>query len=264
VSPGEIALRPLSWLGGEVADALAHIGDVATMVWRASVRAVRRPRQLEALELQVWKLGARSLVLSVTTALFAGMVVAFQFGYGLERFGAKIYIGQTTVTGLFRELGPILTALVVGARIGAGIAAELGSMAVTEQLDAIRALGADPLQRLVGPRLLATVIVLPLLTVCADLVGLGGAIFIAAVQYGIGPRLFLRGVYDFVDIGDFGSGLIKSVAFGLVIGAISCHEGMHAKNGTEGVGRATTRAVVGGALGCLIADVLLTKAMLSL
>ena len=213
---------------------------------------------------QVLQVGARSLALATVMAAFAGMVMAFQFGYGLERFGAKLYIGQTTVTALVRELGPILTALVAGGRIGAGIAAELGGMAVTEQLDAVRALGADPLQRLVAPRLLATTMALPLLAVCADAVGAGGGMVVAWLQYGVSPRLYVNGVYDFVTIGDFGSGLAKATVFGACIGAISCAAGLRARGGTEGVGRATTQAVVAGALVVLGADFILTKLMLTL
>jgi len=195
-------------------------------------------------------------------AAFAGMVMALQFGYGLERFGAKLYIGQTTVTAICRELGPILTALVVGGRVGAGIAAELGGMAVSEQVDAVRALGADPLQRLVAPRLLAVVVALPILTVFADLIGLAGGMLIARVQYGVSSRLYLRGAYDFVTIGDFSSGVVKSVVFALVIGGVACASGLSAKGGTEGVGRATTSAVVWSSLSVLAADVLLTKLLM--
>ena len=213
---------------------------------------------------QIYSVGVRSLGLVVTMAIFAGMVLAFQFGYGLERFGAKLYIGQTTVTALVRELGPILTALVAGGRIGAGIAAELGGMAVTEQLDAVRALGADPVQRLVAPRILAVAIVMPLLTVVADLVGTGGGLLVAWLQYGVPPRLFISGVESFVTIGDFTSGLFKALVFGVIIGAISTSAGTRADGGTEGVGRATTRAVVAGALSVLGADFLLTKLMLTL
>jgi phospholipid/cholesterol/gamma-HCH transport system permease protein len=212
----------------------------------------------------VQAVGVRSLGLVVTMAVFAGMVLAFQFGYGLERFGAKLYIGQTTVDALVRELGPILTALVAGGRIGAGIAAELGGMAVTEQLDAVRALGADPVQRLVAPRIIAVAIAMPLMTVVADAVGAVGGLLICWLQYGVPPRLFVTGVEDFVTISDFGSGLIKATVFGLIVGVIACSTGMRTSGGTEGVGRATTTAVVSSALTVLAADFLLTKLMLTL
>jgi phospholipid/cholesterol/gamma-HCH transport system permease protein len=167
------------------------------------------------------------------------------------------------VTALFRELAPLLTALIVGARVGAGMAAELGVMAVTEQIDAMRALGADPPQRLVAPRILATMIALPLLVVCADLVGFLGGMFIAAAQYDVAPHLYTRGVLDFIEVGDFGSGLFKSLVFGFIIGAIACHEGITTVGGTEGVGRATTRTVVASALCVLATDFVLTKLLIS-
>jgi len=164
---------------------------------------------------------------------------------------------------MVRGLGPSLTGLVAGGRIGAGIAAELGGMAVTEQLDAVRALGADPLQRLVAPRILAVAIAMPLLTVVADAVGFCGGLVVAWLQYGVPPRLFINGVYDFVTIHDFASGLFKALVFGVIIGVIACATGVRAEGGTEGVGRATTRAVVAAALTVLGADFLLTKLMLS-
>src|SRR5439155_13176852 len=135
--------------------------------------------------------------------------------------GAKMFIGQTTVAALFRELGPILTALVVGGRVGAGISAELGGMAVNDQIDAVRALGADPIRRLVLPRILAVTVALPLLTVCGDLIGALGGMLVAALQYGLSPSLYLQGVLDFVTVGDLLSGLLKSVVFGLIVGAVA-------------------------------------------
>jgi phospholipid/cholesterol/gamma-HCH transport system permease protein len=250
--------------GRAAEDALIRLGELATLSGRALGRAAQTRRHLGLIVYQLQQVGLRSLPLTVAMSVFAGMVLAFQFGYGLERFGAKLYIGQTTVTAIFRELGPILTALVAGARMGSGIAAELGGMAVTEQIDAVRALGADPLETLVAPRLVATTIALPLLAIIADVVGTAGGMAVASLQYDIGPRLFLNGVYEFVEISDFSSGLVKAVAFGFIIGAVSCREGLRATGGTEGVGRATTRAVVAIALGCLAADLVLTKVLLSL
>ncbi len=261
---GAAAARGFGWIGHELTETFAAFGQLFLLVSHAFTRIFRRPLQLRAFIYQIVQIGVRSLPLALTMAMFAGMVLAFQFGFGLERFGAKIYIGQTTVTALFRELGPILTALVVGGRIGAGIAAELGGMAVNEQLDAVRALGADPVQRLVAPRLVATMFTLPLLAICADIIGLLGGMAIAALQYGVSPRLFTRGVIDFVTVSDFASGIAKTLIFGLIIGAVSCHEGMRARGGTEGVGRATTRAVVSSALAVLAADFFLTKLFVAL
>jgi phospholipid/cholesterol/gamma-HCH transport system permease protein len=250
-------------LGRLTTDGVARMGEVTLVVGRAAARAFRRPIWFSSYIYQTLQVGVGSLPLAFTMSAFAGMVLALQFGFGLERFGAKLYIGQTTVTAIFRELGPILTALVVGGRVAAGIAAELGGMAVTEQVDAVRALGADPLQRLVAPRLFAVVVALPILTIFSDLVGLVGGMLMARVQYGVPSQLFLRGAYDFVTVGDITSGVAKSVVFALVIGGVSCTSGLAARGGTEGVGRASTSAVVWSSLGVLGSDVLLTKLLMS-
>jgi len=252
--------RALARLGDGVLGRVAGLGDFGATLGGALTRAGRmRPRELAD---ELVKAGVKSLPLTLAMSLFSGMVLAYQFGSGLERFGAKLYIGQTTVTALFRELGPILTALVAGARVTAGVAAELGGMAVTEQVDAVRALGADPRERLIAPRILAAAIALPLLTIVTDVVGTAGAVLIASLQYGIGPSLFLHGVYDFVTIGDFVTGIIKGAAFGVVVGSIACHFGVAATGGQAGVGRAATRAVVTVALAVLAVDFVLTKALL--
>ncbi|HEX9101541.1 MAG TPA: ABC transporter permease [Polyangia bacterium] len=256
--------RALGYVGHVTDAVVARVGALTLLLARTGRGVVARAVRPRDVAYQVQAVGVRSLGLVVTMATFAGMVLAFQFGYGLERFGAKLYIGQTTVTALVRELGPILTALVAGGRIGAGIAAELGGMAVTEQLDAVRALGADPVQRLVAPRILAVTIAMPLLTIVADAVGAAGGLVIGWLQYGVPPRLFISGVEEFVTIGDFASGLVKSAVFGVIVGAIASAAGLDATGGTEGVGRATTRAVVAAALSVLAADFLLTKLMLTL
>lgn len=259
----ERALKLAGTVGHYFVDGVvARLGRGALLLGRTVEGVLRRSVRVRDVAYQVQAVGVRSLGLCMTMAVFAGMVLAFQFGVGLERFGAKLYIGQTTVTALVRELAPILTALVAGGRIGAGIAAELGGMAVTEQVDAVRALGADPMQRLIAPRLIAVAVALPLLTIVADAVGFVGGLIVARLQYGVPVRLFVNGVYDFVTIGDFVSGLVKSVVFGVIVGAIATSSGVRASGGTEGVGRATTRAVVASALTVLGADFILTKLLL--
>jgi phospholipid/cholesterol/gamma-HCH transport system permease protein len=251
-------------LGGRIDGTVIQLGRGAQLAGGSLWRVVRHPARLSIFVYQMMQVGVRSLSLGIAMSVFAGMVLAFQFGFGLERFGARLFIGQVTVTAIFRELGPILTALVVGARVGSGIAAELGGMAVTEQIDAVRALGADPLTELVAPRIVACTLSLPLLAIVCDVVGVGGGMLVASLQYGVGPRLFLNGVYEFVTIDDFLSGLVKSVFFGFLVGVISCHFGVRATGGTEGVGRATTRAVVTISLASLFADYLITRVLVSL
>lgn len=259
-----LPLRAVVWVGLGVENMAARLGRVAIIVGQTTRGLFHRAVRLSDIVYQVQAVGVRSLALTATMAGFAGMVLAFQFGYGLERFGAKLYIGQTTVTAIVRELGPVLTALVAGGRIGAGIAAELAGMAVTEQIDAVQALGADPLQRLVAPRLFAVTLALPLLCVCSDIIGFFGGLVIAWLQYGVPPRLYVNGVYDFVTISDFSSGLLKAVFFGFIVGAVSCASGLRARGGTEGVGRATTRAVVASALTVLGVDFVLTKLLMTM
>ena len=259
-----LVVRSAGSVGRFVGEMLSQFGRITMLVGRTGAVSIKRPLRFGDTAYQLLRDGARSLPLALTMSAFAGMVLAFQFGHGLERFGAKMFIAQTTVTALFRELGPVLTALVVGGRIGAGITAELGGMAVSDQIDAVRALGADPIRRLVLPRIAAVVIALPLLTICGDLVGAAGGMLIAGVQYGISPALYVQGVVDFVTVGDFASGIIKSLVFGLVIGAVACNFGIRTRGGTEGVGQSTTKAVVWSALLVLFGDLLLTKALLTL
>ena len=231
----------------------------------ATFRAARRPRfpwretarQLEAI-------GAKSTTIVLITALFTGMVLALQTGIALERFGAKLYVGSVVGLSLARELGPVLTALMVGGRVGAGITAEIGAMQVTEQVDAIRAMGADPVQKLVLPRVLAATISLPLLTILADVIGVLGGMVIAANQFGISGHFYLSTITTTVTVEDMLSGVSKTVVFGWIIAMVACYTALSTTGGTVGVGRSTTRAVVVASISVLISDFFLTKAFLSL
>jgi phospholipid/cholesterol/gamma-HCH transport system permease protein len=168
-------------------------------------------------------------------------------------------VGRVVVLTLFRELAPVLTALTVGARIGSGIAAELGAMTVTEQVDAIRALGADPLRKLVVPRVLACLLVLPTLTVLADVIGLAAGALVVNLQYGISLQLFFQGALDAVLMVDFLSGVLKGAIFGVIIGLVGCFKGLTVEGGTEGVGRATTQTVAITSVSVCLADFFITK-----
>lgn len=249
-------------LGQSAVDLLIGVGHVARVTQASLSRIGQPPRHLREHLVQMTQIGVRSLPLALPMAAFGGMVMAFQMGYGLQLFGARDFIGQTTIVSLLREITPILTGLVVGGRMSAGMAAEIGGMAVTEQLDAMRALGADPLQRLVAPRLVAACVTMPMLVLFADVVGFLGAMFVAWGQYAVSPRLFTQGVVAFITPSDFFSGLIKAVVFAFLISTIACTEGLRARGGAEGLGRTTTRAVVASSLAVLAADLLLTKLML--
>ena len=251
--------RALARLGDRVLDLLDASGALALLVvatWRAALRS--RFPALETLR-QVDAIGARSTTIVLITALFTGMVLALQTGFALARFGAKPYVGSVVGLSLVRELGPVLTALMVGGRVGAGITAEIGSMQVTEQVDAIRAMGADPVQKLVLPRVLAATLALPLLTVLANVLGIVGGMLLAWAQFGIDPSFYLQTITNTVQMDDFVSGIFKTFFFGALIAWVGCFAGLRTSGGTVGVGRATTRAVVAASIGVLVTDFFLTQ-----
>lgn len=220
--------------------------------------------QRSELSRQIVKMGRDSIPIVVLTAIFTGMVLALQTAYGLHRFGAKNYVGNIVGLGLIRELGPVLTALMLCGRVGAGIAAEIGSMVVTEQVDAIRTLGADPIRKLVTPRIVAAAIVLPALVVLADLIGVYGGMLVAVYELDIGAHLYRSSIFYTVLIRDVMDGLIKSSVFGVLFVSIACYKGLSTRGGTEGVGRATTEAVVTGSIVILVSDFFITKILIIL
>jgi phospholipid/cholesterol/gamma-HCH transport system permease protein len=200
----------------------------------------------------------------VITALFTGMVLALQTGIALARFGAKPYVGSVVGLSLARELGPVLTALMVGGRVGAGITAEIGAMQVTEQVDAIRSMGADPVQKLVLPRVVAATIALPLLTGLAVMLGIVGSMALSWAQFGIDPSFYLQTIFNTVTLDDFIGGLSKTFAFGWIIAMVGCFSALQTEGGTVGVGRATTRSVVLASIGVLVSDFFLTQLLVML
>lgn len=211
---------------------------------------------------QLQAIGWRSLSIVVLTAVFSSMVMVVQFGVQMGRFGAKEYVGNVVSLSLVRELGPVLTALMVGGRVGAGITAELGSMKVTEQIDAMRAMCADPIRKLVLPRILAGLICLPLLTVLADVLGVSAAVIVGSFDAHVNVTYFYTAVTTAVKVSDVLGGLTKTIFFGLSITLIACHQGLSTRGGTEGVGRATTETVVMTSIVTLISDFVLTKVLL--
>jgi phospholipid/cholesterol/gamma-HCH transport system permease protein len=238
---------------------LEQLGALMVMTGKVMARAVSRPFSTSALVYQVEALGVRSLPIALLTAIFVGLVISLQFGFFLGRFGATYTVGRVVVLTLFRELSPVLIALTVGARVGSGIAAELGSMAVTEQVDAIRALGADPLRKLVVPRVLACFILMPALTVLADVIGMLSGALVAWAQYSISFHLFFQGALQTVLMSDFVSGVFKGFVFGGIVGLVGCFMGLTVEGGTEGVGRATTQTVAITSVTVCLADFFITK-----
>ncbi|HYP76720.1 MAG TPA: ABC transporter permease [Polyangiaceae bacterium] len=236
-----------------------HIGVMWNML-TGSIRAgFRRPFEGRAILKQLDSLGVASVGIVVVTSVFIGMVMAVQFAFGLQKFGGLEYTGRVIALSFARELAPTLTAVIVGGRIGSGMAAELGAMSVTEQIDAIRALGADPLKKLVWPRLLASVIVMPVVAAFSLVLGFAGATMITDLQFDIPAAFFLRSALGAVNMSDFAAGMIKTPVFGAIIALVGCHFGMTTKGGTAGVGNSTTRTVVVISIAILIADFFLTK-----
>jgi phospholipid/cholesterol/gamma-HCH transport system permease protein len=255
---------PSMTLGERLRQKLEVLGALVVMTGKVFSRAVRPPYDWGALVFHTESLGVRSMPIALLTSTFAGLVISLQFGYFLARFGVQYTVGRVVVLTLFRELAPVLTALTVGARIGSGMAAELGAMTVTEQVDAIRALGADPLRKLVVPRVLACLLILPTLTVLADVIGLVAGALVVNMQYGISLELFFQGALDSVFMIDFVSGVIKGAVFGVIIGLVGCFKGLTVEGGTEGVGRATTQTVAITSVTVCLADFFITKLTLYL
>jgi phospholipid/cholesterol/gamma-HCH transport system permease protein len=243
---------------------ISHIGILTRMGIGAVRGGFRRPFEWKAIVQQIEAVGVASLGIVFVSSLFIGMVMAVQFAFGLRKFGGMEYTPRVIALSFAREMAPTMTAVIVGGRIGAGMAAEMGSMAVTEQIDAVRALGADPLKKLVFPRLVASILVLPLLGSIALVLGVGGAMFIADTQFGIPASFFFRSALGSVSMMDFLSGVIKTPVFGALIALIGCHLGMITRGGTAGVGASTTRAVVAISIAIFIADFFLTKAVIVL
>ncbi|MDX1383588.1 MAG: ABC transporter permease [Thermoanaerobaculia bacterium] len=208
---------------------------------------------------QMELLGVRSLAVAAVTTFFTGMVLALQTAYSLPELGVKYYIGTVVSKSLTRELAPVLTALIVGGRIGSGMTAEIGTMKVTEQIEALRSMAADPVRKLVAPKLAATLIMLPILTILGDALGILGGLFIAVTQLSLSTGLYWNDVQGALDLSDVFSGVGKSVFFAFFIAIIGCYNGLGARGGADGVGRATTNTVVLASITILISDFFLTK-----
>jgi phospholipid/cholesterol/gamma-HCH transport system permease protein len=225
----------------------------------ALLQALRPPFERQLWLEQLYQLGVRSLTITNLTLLFTGMVLALQTAYSLAAYGGKGFVGDIVALSVVRELGPVLTALVVAGRVGAGITAEIGTMAVTEQIDALRALAADPVRKLVVPRVGALLIGLPALTILADTVALFGGLVMAVQEIGQ-PRLYyMSHVIDALSVRDVVSGVGKTVFFAFFISVIACYNGMNARGGADGVGKATTNTVVASSISVIVSDFFLTK-----
>ena len=240
-------------------DVTQTTGELALLTGRAFAALARPPYEMGSWVRQMEQIGVRSLGVASITTIFTGMVLALQTAYSLPGIGIKYYIGAVVSKSLVRELGPVLIALIVGGRIGAGMTAEIGTMKVTEQIDALRSMAADPVKKLVVPKLLATLVMLPALTVIGDALGILGGLVVAVAQLDLPAGLYLNDVFDSLTLADVGSGVGKSFFFGYFIAIVGCYNGLTTRGGADGVGRATTNTVVLSAILVLVSDFFLTK-----
>ena len=209
-------------------------------------------------------IGVASLTVVLLTGFFTGAVLALQSGQTLDQFGARPVVGRLVSASMVKELGPVLTGLMLTGRIGSGIAAELGSMMVTDQINALRALGTDPIRKLVVPRMLAGIFMAPVLTVISDFVGIFGGWIVARYQLQVASGLYWSSVTESLYMQDVWMGLLKPFILGFVIVSIACHVGLQTSGGTQGVGKATTNAVVAGSVAVIAVDFFVTRILFSL
>jgi len=245
-------------LGKRVVNLIRYLGGtftlfIQTLFWIA-VPPFKSKQGFE----QMAKIGVDSLPISTLTSFFLGVVLAFQSAYQMQKVSAEMYIPSLVSISMTREIGPVLTALVVAGRIGASIAAELGSMKVTEQIDALESLATNPVKYLVAPRFIALFTMLPLLTVCADVTGIFGGYIVSVYKLGLSHSMYIKMAFEPLYLKDIFTGLFKTLVFACIICVVSCFEGMRVTGGAEGVGSATTRAVVTSFIMIIASDALFT------
>jgi phospholipid/cholesterol/gamma-HCH transport system permease protein len=245
-------------IGQSAINMFAVVGAAGVVFWRALTSLRHLPRSMGLVLEQMQRIGVESLPLVMVTSIFTGAVASVQVSYQLKEYLPKAYLGTAIFKSVVIELGPVLTALVIGGRVGASIAAELGTMRVTEQIDAMEAMAIDPHRYLVMPRMLGALIMLPALTVIADTLGIGGGFVVSNVALDVSGRVFVDGMRTLFYAGDVLGGLIKACVFGLIIALMGCTAGLATRGGAVGVGRAATRAVVASCVLILISDYVLT------
>lgn len=240
-------------------DILKLFGGTAILAKRAFRESFRSPFYFRLIGEQIYLIGVASLPLVIITAASTGMVMALQFGLGLEKFGGKLYVPKIVSLSIVREMGPVFASLMLAARVGAGIASELGSMTVTQQIDAIRALGTSPIKRIVIPRIIGCLIAIPVLVAIANTVGILGGLWVGAAELNLTYDFYLQKVFYTLTPADYLSGLCKTPFFAMFIALTSTYFGLTVKGGTQGVGIATTKAVVSSSILILVGDYILTK-----
>jgi phospholipid/cholesterol/gamma-HCH transport system permease protein len=261
VTPDDIALQGFRYARARLGDGLAEVGRATSLLLEIVQVSARRPPAARLVLQQMRTIGVESLGLVVIVSLFTGAVSAVQAAYQFTAVVPLKYLSGVILRGVVIELGPVLTALVIGGRVGAAIAAELGTMKVTEQIDALRAMGISPVRYLVAPRVFAALAMLPVLTVYADAIAVFGGYVVAVSSLDVPSPVYLSGLQEFFRLKDLLSGLFKAVFFGGIIGLMGCYFGFQTEGGAEGVGRATTRAVVAACVLILILDYVLATVL---
>jgi phospholipid/cholesterol/gamma-HCH transport system permease protein len=251
----------IDYVGRSVLWALEEIGRIFTFLLSALGWMVRPPLRLRLIFKQMEFVGVRSIFVVLLTGTFTGMVLALQSFHGFRMFSAESMVGATVALSMTRELGPVLTSIMVTARAGSAMAAELGTMRVTEQIDALYVMAANPVKHLVVPRIVATVIMLPFLTIVSDFMGIAGGYFVGVELLHINAGSFMKNISKMVDLNDIYNGLVKAACFGLILSVVGCYKGFNTTGGAEGVGRATTESVVLSSITILISDYFLTALM---
>lgn len=254
----------LPWFESWLKSALLELQEYTLMLGKVGRAMVTRPFYVRDVIEQFDAVGVGSLTVVLLTGMFTGMVLALVSAITLDQFGARSMVGRLVSASMVKELGPVLTGLMVAGRVGSGIAAELGSMMVTEQISALRALGTDPIRKLVLPRILAGLLMVPLLTVVAGAVGMVGAWIVTVTQLKVPSSVYWNSVVIGLYIQDVWMGLIKPFFIGFAIASIGCHVGMRTSGGTQGVGRATTNAVVASSVAVIAVDFFVTKLLIAL
>jgi phospholipid/cholesterol/gamma-HCH transport system permease protein len=248
----------------KVGGSMLYLGEITDLAGQTLRQLRRGPLERPLVMAQFDQIGVRSLSIVIITSAFIGMVLALQTADALEDFGGKMFVGTIVSLSLVRELAPVLMALMVGGRVGAGMTAEIGTMKVTEQIDALRALATNPVRKLVVPRVVATTVMFPLLTVISIALGILGGMLIAVANLNLTPNYYLRSVIESIKYNDLASGIGKTFFFGFSTSLIACYNGLRTSGGADGVGRATTMTVVSSAITVLIMDFFLTKLFLFL
>lgn len=245
-------------VGRKLISLVEYIGGASILLGRTLFWLPVPPLKKKHILNQMYKIGVQSLPIVSLISLFTGIVLALQSAYQMQRISAEIYIASLVALSMTRELGPVLTALIVAGRVGASITAEVGTMKVTEQIDALETLATNPVRYLVVPRFIALVIMLPLLTIYADMIGIMGGYIVGTYKLHITHHMYMKMTYEPLVFKDVFTGLLKAISFAVIICIVSCFEGMSTEGGAEGVGRATTRSVVTSFILIIAADCLFT------